>query len=103
VKSPRQLIALVFNLKKLNASKGPAVWSSRAQVDMNDYPAYMRSVVEKQNNLTVVEGEAIGFIIKAGKIQGLKLNKNRILKTKKVILSLRYFFKWPDAYRYGEF
>jgi len=80
-----------IQFKKLNASKGPAVWSSRAQVDMNDYPAYMRSVVEKQNNLTVVEGEAIGFIIKAGKIQGLKLNKNRILKTKKVILACGTF------------
>ena len=80
-----------IQFKKLNASKGPAVWSSRAQVDMNDYPAYMRSVVEKQKNLTVVEGEAIGFIIKAGKIQGLKLNKNRILKTKKVILACGTF------------
>jgi tRNA uridine 5-carboxymethylaminomethyl modification enzyme len=80
-----------IQFKKLNASKGPAVWSSRAQVDMNDYPAYMRSVVEKQKNLTVIEGEGIGFIIKAGKIAGLKLDKKRTLKAKKVILACGTF------------
>jgi tRNA uridine 5-carboxymethylaminomethyl modification enzyme len=80
-----------IQFKKLNASKGPAVWSSRAQVDMNDYPAYMRRVVEKQKNLTVIEGEAIGFIIKANKITGLKLDKNRTLKAKKVILACGTF------------
>jgi tRNA uridine 5-carboxymethylaminomethyl modification enzyme len=80
-----------IQFKKLNASKGPAVWSSRAQVDMNDYPAYMRSVVENQKNLTVIEGEAIGFIVRAGKIAGLKLDKNRTLKAKKVILACGTF------------
>ncbi len=80
-----------IQFKKLNASKGPAVWSSRAQVDMNDYPAYMRRVIEKQNNLTLIKGEATGFIIKAGKIQGLKLDKNRTLKAKKVILACGTF------------
>ena len=80
-----------IQFKKLNASKGPAVWSSRAQVDMNDYPAYMRRVVEKQDNLTLIKGEATGFIIKTGKIQGLKLDKNRTLKAKKVILACGTF------------
>jgi tRNA uridine 5-carboxymethylaminomethyl modification enzyme len=80
-----------IQFKKLNASKGPAVWSSRAQVDMNDYPAYMRRVVENQKNLTVVEGEVIGFIIKAGKITGLKLDKNRTLRARKVILACGTF------------
>ncbi len=80
-----------IQFKKLNASKGPAVWSSRAQVDMNDYPAYMRRIVEKQDNLTLIEGEATGFIIKADKIQGIKLDKNRTLKAKKVILACGTF------------
>jgi tRNA uridine 5-carboxymethylaminomethyl modification enzyme len=51
----------------------------------------MRSVVENQKNLTVIEGEAIGFIVRAGKIAGLKLDKNRTLKAKKVILACGTF------------
>ncbi len=47
--------------KILNRSKGPAVWSSRAQCDRTLYHQKMREVVESQPNLTVIEGMVTDF------------------------------------------
>ena len=43
--------------KILNRSKGPAVWSSRAQCDRTLYHQKMRAVVEAQQGLTIIEGK----------------------------------------------
>jgi tRNA uridine 5-carboxymethylaminomethyl modification enzyme len=80
-----------IQFKKLNASKGPAVQSSRVQVDINEYPAYMNKVVKNQKNLNLIEAEATGFIIKNNQIKGLKLDKESELKAKKVILACGTF------------
>ena len=42
----------------LNASKGPAVQSSRAQVDRNKYRQYMQEALEGEDNLFIKEAEA---------------------------------------------
>lgn len=47
----------------LNRSKGPAVWSHRAQVDRNAYGEFMINTVETQKNLTVIESEITGLLI----------------------------------------
>jgi tRNA uridine 5-carboxymethylaminomethyl modification enzyme len=55
----------------LNASKGPAVWSSRAQIDMNQYNRYMREMVLAQDNLAVKEAEVKGLIVKGDCAKGV--------------------------------
>jgi tRNA uridine 5-carboxymethylaminomethyl modification enzyme len=82
--------------KILNRSKGPAVWSSRAQCDRNLYHQKMRAVVESQPNLTVVEGKVTDFIIdeirhpesaKGGRrISGVVTEDGRFFGAKAVIL-----------------
>ncbi len=47
-----------IQFRLLNRRKGPAVRSPRAQADKRAYQAYMLGVVERQPNLTIVEGEA---------------------------------------------
>ena len=42
-----------IQFRKLNLSKGPAVWSTRAQADKSLYARYMKSAVESQENLVV--------------------------------------------------
>src|SRR5262245_39023058 len=49
--------------KILNRSKGPAVWSSRAQCDRTLYHQKMRAVAESQPGLTIVEGKVTDFVI----------------------------------------
>ncbi len=45
--------------RMLNLGKGPAVHSLRAQIDRRDYSAYMKHVIEKQENLDVKQAEVI--------------------------------------------
>ena len=49
-------------LRMLNSSKGPAVWSLRAQVDKYAYHNEMKRVLEHTQNLTVLHGEGKALI-----------------------------------------
>lgn len=45
----------------LNRSKGPAVWALRAQTDKLEYARTMRGVLEKEPQLHIREGQAVGL------------------------------------------
>src|SRR5512144_733664 len=53
----RAIDATGIQFRVLNRSKGPAVWSPRAQADKAQYSRYMRGVLESQPNLTILETE----------------------------------------------
>lgn len=65
----------------LNASKGPAVQSSRAQVDMALYQDCMRKIVQTQENLNILETEVKGLLVKDNHVRGV------ITKEKEEILA----------------
>ena len=56
--------ATVIQFRLLNTKKGPAVRSSRAQVDRQAYRLYMKSVIEGQPNLEVREGMVEEVLVK---------------------------------------
>jgi tRNA uridine 5-carboxymethylaminomethyl modification enzyme len=56
----------------LNRSKGPAIWSSRAQADMEAYRTYMRQVVENQAGLEVRQDTVAQILHSNGKVIGVK-------------------------------
>jgi len=60
----------------LNASKGSAVQSSRAQVDMDLYKKYMRRIVEGQPNISVDEKEVKQLVVQDGQARGV-ITKDR--------------------------
>jgi tRNA uridine 5-carboxymethylaminomethyl modification enzyme len=60
-----------IQFRMLNASKGPAVQSSRAQVDMFAYQKYMQEVVERQEALVLLEGEVKRLISDDGIVKGV--------------------------------
>ncbi len=70
----------------LNASKGAAVQSSRAQVDMQLYSDYMRKVVNKQDNLAILEAEVKGLLVKGNQIRGIITQKERGIESKAVVI-----------------
>jgi tRNA uridine 5-carboxymethylaminomethyl modification enzyme len=75
-----------IQFRTLNASKGPAVQSSRAQVDMEMYKQYMRAAVERQDNLDVKEAEAKGLLVKDSCAIGVVTDKDGELYSRCVII-----------------
>lgn len=74
-------------LRMLNSSKGPAVWSLRAQVDKYAYHNEMKRVLEHTENLTVRQGEAKELIVENGNIKGVKTVYNLIYYAPVVVLA----------------
>ena len=58
--------AVGIQFRLLNTSRGPAVWSPRAQCDKQAYRLKMREVLEAQPNLTIKQAEAVDLILDRG-------------------------------------
>ncbi|MCM8772106.1 MAG: tRNA uridine-5-carboxymethylaminomethyl(34) synthesis enzyme MnmG [Candidatus Omnitrophica bacterium] len=69
----------------LNKSKGPAVWSSRAQVDRKKYNEYMKNLIEK--NVEILEGEVTDLIVENNVVKGVEVNNEELIYSKCVILA----------------
>src|SRR5579884_1423890 len=58
--------AVGIQFRLLNTSRGPAVWSPRAQCDKKQYRFKMREVLESQPNLFILQAEVAQLIIESG-------------------------------------
>jgi tRNA uridine 5-carboxymethylaminomethyl modification enzyme len=84
-------VGIQFRL--LNTSRGPAVWSPRAQCDKQAYRLKMREVLESQANLKIKQAEVSDVIVESGQqsalsIQhsaGAEVTENRELRTENSI------------------
>lgn len=84
--------------KMLNKSKGPAVFSLRAQADKAEYSRTMREVLQKQENLVIKQAEVCDILSEednAGKryISGVKINTGIIYKAKAIVLCTGTYLK----------
>ncbi len=75
-----------LQFKMLNRSKGPAVWSPRAQNDIALYPQYARELLESTANLTIVRGKVVEILVKHDRIVGVRTEDNEEILCKAVIL-----------------
>ncbi len=82
-----------IQIKMLNKSKGPAVYSLRAQADRKMYQMEMKYTLEKQENLFVKQAEITNITIKDGKVESLKTNIGAIYKVKAIILATGTYLK----------
>ncbi|MGH9522187.1 MAG: tRNA uridine-5-carboxymethylaminomethyl(34) synthesis enzyme MnmG [Terriglobales bacterium] len=57
--------AVGIQFRLLNTSRGPAVWSPRAQCDKQQYRLKMREVLESQGNLKIKQAEVADLIVRA--------------------------------------
>ncbi len=71
----------------LNASKGPAVQSSRAQIDRALYKAYMQKAASAQKGLEIREAEVKRFIVEADRVTGVVLANGQEIYATSVVLS----------------
>jgi len=79
--------------KMLNTSKGPAVYSLRAQADRKKYQSEMKHTLEKQENLYVKQAEIVDIIVENGEIKGVETNIGAIYNVKAVILATGTYLK----------
>ena len=83
--------------KMLNASKGPAVHSLRAQADKAEYSRSMRKVLENQDHLTIKQAEVCELLISdedgKKKIIGVKTYTGAVYECKAVVLCTGTYLK----------
>ena len=70
----------------LNRGKGPAVWSLRAQADRRAYQQRMKHALDKQDNLTLRQGEVVDLRLKNGRISEILLTTGAVFSVGAVIL-----------------
>ncbi|MDD5237187.1 MAG: tRNA uridine-5-carboxymethylaminomethyl(34) synthesis enzyme MnmG, partial [Candidatus Omnitrophica bacterium] len=74
----------------LNASKGAAVQSLRAQVDSNKYKEYIQKVLRKQKNLTLKEAETTEILVSDEVCIGIRTTREEI-RAKAVVIAAGTF------------
>lgn len=79
--------------KMLNKSKGPAVHSLRAQADKQAYSNEMRKTLEKQENLTIRQGEVTRLLTEDQKIVGVEIFSGARYHCNAVILCTGTYLK----------
>ncbi len=82
-------VGIQFRL--LNTSRGPAVWSPRAQCDKKLYRVRMRQLVESEANLEIKQAEVVRFILRDGAVRGVELLDGRLLPAGAVIVTTGTF------------
>ena len=94
-----------IQFRLLNTSRGPAVWSPRAQCDKALYRTTMRSLLEQEPNLTLLEAEVTGFVFQGeeqagawgqtppdgARLCGLRLRDGRVLHASSTVLTTGTF------------
>src|SRR5687768_18173078 len=60
-----------IQFRMLNRSKGPAVWSPRAQCDRGLYRRAVRSLLERRANLQLAQGTVAGLVLESGAVRGV--------------------------------
>ena len=80
-----------LQFRVLNGSKGPAVRGSRAQIDMDRYAMFQRSVCINQANLDVRQDLIEELLVENGEIIGAKSQLGIIYNAPKVILTTGTF------------
>ena len=94
--------AVGIQFRLLNTSRGPAVWSPRAQADKKLYRIRMKQVLEAEPNLRIKQAEVIGLVLEdlppalgtgAGRhrIRGIRLRDGRIVQAATVIVTTGTF------------
>ncbi len=80
-------------LKMLNKSKGPAVYSLRAQADRKRYQMEMKHTLERQENLYLKQAEIIDIEVKNGKVKSVTTNIGAVYEVDAIILATGTYLK----------
>jgi tRNA uridine 5-carboxymethylaminomethyl modification enzyme len=97
--------AVGIQFRLLNTSRGPAVWSPRAQADKKQYRAKMRQVLESEPNLGIKQAEVVDLVLEDSvgaisetplhvadhRVRGIRLLDGRMVEAGAVIVTTGTF------------
>jgi tRNA uridine 5-carboxymethylaminomethyl modification enzyme len=87
----KNIDATAIQFRRLNTSKGPAVWSSRAQADRVRYRLRMKSVLEQQENLDIKQTVIDRLLMTDGRITGAVTSLDETLVLRAVVIATGTF------------
>jgi tRNA uridine 5-carboxymethylaminomethyl modification enzyme len=79
--------AVGIQFRLLNTSRGPAVWSPRAQCDKRQYRVKMRQVLESQANLHIKQAEVVDLVLAESGEQALSTVRGVRLRDGRTVLA----------------
>jgi tRNA uridine 5-carboxymethylaminomethyl modification enzyme len=77
----------MLQFRMLNRSKGPAMWSPRAQSDKYAFSIFWKQILENQPNLDLCQDCIVDVVVEKDKIIGIKTLQGNKIFAKKVILT----------------
>ena len=80
-----------IQFRLLNRSRGPAVWSPRAQADKRRYGAWVRSALEQEPNIAWIIGRAGRVLFDSGGITGLALESGESYRCRALVITTGTF------------
>ena len=83
--------ASTLQFRMLNRSKGPAMWSPRAQCDKIQFSLYWRKILESACKLDIYQDSVTGFLFNGSKISGVRTTTGAIFNSQTVILTAGTF------------
>ncbi len=84
-----------IQFRQLGRSKGPALWSPRAQCDKAAYATWMKERIESTANVFPIQGEALAIELDSTRkrVVGLRLRDGRVLQAQRVIVTTGTFLQ----------
>jgi tRNA uridine 5-carboxymethylaminomethyl modification enzyme len=96
--------AVGIQFRLLNTSRGPAVWSPRAQCDKKQYRLRMREILEQEPNLSIIQAEVASLVLSGAgcqpaadrqsapqQVRGVELRDGRTLSAEAVVITTGTF------------
>ncbi len=80
-----------IQFRKLNLSRGPAVWSTRVQCDRRAYNDFICDFVAKSKNIEVIEALAGQIIVENGQVTGIRTENGNLILCRAIIVATGTF------------
>jgi tRNA uridine 5-carboxymethylaminomethyl modification enzyme len=87
----RAIDATGIQFKLLNRSRGPAVWSPRAQADKKIYSQWVRDALRSESNITWLIGKAGRILVKHGRIVGIAMEEGDCFRCAALVVTTGTF------------
>ena len=80
-----------IQFRLLNRSRGPAVWSPRAQADKRRYSDWVRAALGAETNISWIVGRAGRILIEGGRVAGLALESGETYRCRALVVTTGTF------------
>ena len=87
----RAIDATAIQFKLLNRSRGPAVWSPRAQADKRRYGAWVREALDAERNITWLLRRAGRILTEGGRVSGLAFEEGDAVSCRALVITTGTF------------